>query len=165
MPVIVPIEKSLWLAYKETRLKALLDAPLAFGSTHAAEILLSDDDWLRRSASCDGIGRVAFLAIEESAPCGLIGSVIDEADPSKADVVSMWVAPSHRRSGLGSALLESVRNWALSRQAATLRLSVTSNNDAAIAFYERCGFRKTGRIEPYPNDPALMEFEMVRPTI
>jgi ribosomal protein S18 acetylase RimI-like enzyme len=38
---------------------------------------------------------------------------------------------------------------------------VTCNNDGAIGFYERLGFKKTGRTEPYPNDDTLMEFEMM----
>ena len=37
---------------------------------------------------------------------------------------------------------------------------VTSSNDAAIRFYERLGFAKTGRVQPYPNDGALVEYEM-----
>ena len=39
---------------------------------------------------------------------------------------------------------------------------VTSNNDAAMRFYESLGFVRTGRTEPYPNDAALVEFEMMR---
>jgi len=40
---------------------------------------------------------------------------------------------------------------------------VTSNNERAIRFYERLGFAKTGRTEPYPNDLAIIEYEMLRP--
>jgi len=44
-----------------------------------------------------------------------------------------------------------------------LLLMVTSNNDPAIRFYERLGFTKTGRTEPYPNDPNIFEYEMSQP--
>ena len=40
---------------------------------------------------------------------------------------------------------------------------VTSINDGAFRFYERLGFVKTGRTQPYPNDTAIIEFEMTRP--
>jgi ribosomal protein S18 acetylase RimI-like enzyme len=40
---------------------------------------------------------------------------------------------------------------------------VTCNNKAAIMFYQRLGFSLTGRTEPYPNDPALIEYEMSQP--
>jgi ribosomal protein S18 acetylase RimI-like enzyme len=33
-------------------------------------------------------------------------------------------------------------------------------NETAISFYKRMGFVMTGRTEPYPNDPALIEYEM-----
>jgi ribosomal protein S18 acetylase RimI-like enzyme len=39
---------------------------------------------------------------------------------------------------------------------------VTSVNDSAIRFYERLGFARTGRSEPYPNDPSITEYEMSR---
>ena len=42
-----------------------------------------------------------------------------------------------------------------------LILTVTSVNNGAIRFYERLGFRMTGRTEPYPNDPAIFEHEML----
>jgi ribosomal protein S18 acetylase RimI-like enzyme len=41
-------------------------------------------------------------------------------------------------------------------------LTVTSNNGTAMRFYEGLGFARTGRTEPYPNDPALFEHEMER---
>jgi len=65
---------------------------------------------------------------------------------------------------VSASLIDAVRGWAKSRGVAALKLMVTSENNRAIAFYERYGFVKTGRTEPYPNDPALFEFEMVRPT-
>ena len=37
---------------------------------------------------------------------------------------------------------------------------VTSCNEGAIRFYEGLGFAKTGRVQPYPNDPRLVEHEM-----
>ncbi|MGY8827382.1 MAG: GNAT family N-acetyltransferase [Candidatus Latescibacterota bacterium] len=40
-------------------------------------------------------------------------------------------------------------------------LMVTSNNEAAISFYESLRFEKNGHTEPYPNDPALIEYEMI----
>jgi ribosomal protein S18 acetylase RimI-like enzyme len=75
----------------------------------------------------------------------------------------MWVAPTHRRSGLGTRLLNQVRQWAETLKNPQLRLMVTSRNAAAIRFYQRYGFVLTGIIEPYPPDPSLHQCEMTIP--
>jgi ribosomal protein S18 acetylase RimI-like enzyme len=74
----------------------------------------------------------------------------------------MWTAPGYRQRGVGRLLVEAVAGWAASRGLHRIRLMVTSQNQTALCFYERLGFSRTGRIEPYPNDPALVEWEMVR---
>ena len=165
MPTLVPITPALASLYKQVRLCALQDAPSAFGSTYAREIQLTDEDWHNRAISLDGNHRIGFLALDADEPCGLVLCFRDEHDSQQAEVLSMWVAPSHRATGLNSALLDAIRHWAASHSATTLRLMVVSNNAAAITFYQRYGFTKTGRTEPYPNDPTLSEFEMVRSTI
>jgi ribosomal protein S18 acetylase RimI-like enzyme len=73
----------------------------------------------------------------------------------------MWVAPTHRRRGVGQLLVNAVIDWARSRSARALSLMVTCTNDPAIRFYQQLGFTKTGRTEPYPNDSSLVEYEMI----
>jgi ribosomal protein S18 acetylase RimI-like enzyme len=149
-------------AYRRVRLAALKDSPLAFGSTFADETKLSDADWDARAKWLDGSRAAGFLAIEDSAACGVALGFIDETNDSEAHLVSMWVAPEKRRFGVGRALVERVVEWARSRDVETVKLMVTSSNDAAIWFYSKLGFTNTGRTEPYPNDAALLEFEMSR---
>jgi len=148
--------------YRAIRLQALLDSPLAFCSTHAGESRLSDADWKQRVAEMDGESAVGFLALDAGEPCGLVRGYLDETDPRIAFLVSMWVAPSHRRSGVGAALVEAIQHWAAGRRAHQLRLTVISGNAPAIAFYQRLGFTMTGKTDPYPNDPALTQYEMAR---
>jgi len=101
--------------------------------------------------------------MDEGAPCGIIAGYFDKNDPRRAWVASMWVAPTHRRTGLGTVLMDAVKTWAYNLGAAELRLMVTSNNSTAMRFYERCGYTFTGTTGPYQNDPALLEYEMVKP--
>jgi ribosomal protein S18 acetylase RimI-like enzyme len=89
--------------------------------------------------------------------------LLNEQDSTRAQLVSMWTAPAHRQRGVGRLLVNEVLNWASSRNALTLLLMVTSNNEPAIRFYERLGFTRTGRTEPHPNDPAVFEYEMSQP--
>jgi ribosomal protein S18 acetylase RimI-like enzyme len=72
----------------------------------------------------------------------------------------MWVAPAHRQTGVGRLLIDATVAWARNRGARALKLTVTSNNEPAIRFYQGRGFSATGRTEPYPNDAALLECEM-----
>ena len=66
------------------------------------------------------------------------------------------------QQGVGRLLVDGILGWAHTQGAHILRLTVVSSNEAAMLFYQRLGFARTGRTEPYPNDPALIEYEMAR---
>ena len=150
------------MVFKDVRLRALLDTPTAFSSTYAEESKLTDNDWLKRAAQWSSEKSVGYLAMDAYASCGIASGLLDQADAMRAHLLSMWVAPTHRRQGVGRALVEAVVSWACSQNVRTLLLLVTSNNDSAIEFYQRLGFSLTGKTEPYRNDPALSNFEMIR---
>ena len=148
--------------FKEVRLRALRDAPSAFGSTYATESAMSDVEWMQRAVRWNGERGIGFLAIDDGIACGIVGSMLDEDDATRATLVSMWTAPTHRRRGIARLLVNEVVGWARAREVAAIRLMVTSSNAAARSFYEQLGFACTGRTEPYPNDAALIEWEMMR---
>lgn len=164
MIVIEPITPLNNFLFKDVRLRALQDAPHAFGSTYAKESQLADSDWIKRVERWNGDLGAGFLAMDEDTVCGIAGSFLDQNDPTRAQLLSMWTAPTHRERGIGRLLVNEVLNWARARNARTLLLMVTNNNEVAIRFYQRLGFiTRTGRTEPYPNDPAVIEYEMSRP--
>ncbi len=162
MIVPMPITPQNALIFKAVRLRALQDAPFAFGSTYAREIQLTDADWIARAARWDGEKGAGFLAMDmdNDTVCGMAGSFLNEDDVTQAHLIAMWTAPTHRQQGVGRLLVNAILGWARQRRAITLLLMVTSNNESAIAFYQRLGFTRTGRTEPYPNDPAVIEYEM-----
>lgn len=149
-------------AYKAVRLRALQDTPLAFGSTYVRESQLADEEWETRAARLTNGRDIGFLAQREGRYVGLALCFTDEEDLRKGQLISMWVAPEARRGGVGRQLIDAIEGWAAGRGITTLQLMVTSVNDSATRFYEQLGFIKTGRTEPYPNDPALMEYEMTK---
>lgn len=151
--------------FKAVRLRALEDTPSAFGSTYAKECQLTDADWVSRAVNMNGERSIGFLAIDEGAACGIAACFLDQNDPTRAQLISMWTAPTHRQRGVGRLLVNEIVGWAHLHGVRTLRLLVTSNNESAIKFYERLGFSRTGRTEPYPNDPALIEYEMSRSVV
>jgi ribosomal protein S18 acetylase RimI-like enzyme len=162
MPVLEPIRPKNAHLLKAVRLQALKDSPLAFGSTYAKESQFTDADWLKRAVDWNSDRSVGYLALDGEKPCGIAGAFLDEKDPTIAHLVSMWVSPRHRRSGIGRALVGTIQAWAEDRNAHFLRLDVTNTNLAAIKFYQQIGFRPTGNTSPYPNDPALFEYEMAQ---
>jgi len=160
---IEPITRLNVLLFKEVRLRALKDSPGAFDSTYARESQFADSEWMQRVEQWSGMSGAGFLAMDAGTACGIAGSFLDQNDPTRAHLISMWTAPKHRKRGIGRLLVNEVLNWARGRNARALQLMVTSNNEQAIRFYQRLGFTQTGRTEPYPNDPAVVEYEMSRP--
>jgi ribosomal protein S18 acetylase RimI-like enzyme len=148
------------LVFKSVRLRALLESPTAFGSTYAKESQLDDAAWIRRITDWGSV-RAGHLAMDGEVPCGMIAVFPDKDDRSRAQLISMWVAPERRKTGVGRLLVDAVKTWAAAQSFRELRLLVTSGNRGAIDFYARNEFSMTGRTEPYPNDPALFELEML----
>ena len=148
--------------YRETRLRALQDTPSAFGSTYAREVAFTDSEWQQRTANLASGRAIGYLALDGNIPCGIVAAFPSPEDPDNIGIVSMWVAPTHRRHGVGTLLINGIKEWAASRNARELRLMVTSNNQSAMDFYLRIGFHPTGHTEPYPNDSTLIEYQMSR---
>lgn len=149
--------------FKAIRLRALEDSPKAFGSTYARESQLTDEEWLQRCRRWVTEGSIGYIALDGESPCGLVACYTEEQDPHSAHVISMWFDPRYRRAGVGTVLIEALKTWGSSRGLGQLRLMVTSVNTGAARFYERLGFSMTGKTEPYPNDPAIIEYEMILP--
>src|SRR5580704_13343651 len=160
MVTLHEITPALSASYKTVRLRALKDTPSAFGSTFAHESQFSESDWHSRAANLCTPHSIGYLAYHQDEYCGIAAGFLDKEVPQTAELVSMWVATNNRRTSTGKLLVDAIESWARLCAAQTLRLMVTSNNLAAISFYERLGFIATGRTEPYPNDPTLIEYEM-----
>ena len=150
---------------RDVRLRALQDTPSAFGSTYAAELSRSDAQWAERAAAgATGTDRITALAFDGDECVGLAGGFRNDEDGHHADidVVSMWVAPSHRGSGVAEQLVDTVLEWARDdAEADVVGLWVTRGNHRAQRFYERLGFVETGDVQPLPSDPCKDEVRMV----
>jgi ribosomal protein S18 acetylase RimI-like enzyme len=139
---------------RHLRLRALADAPMAFGSTLAREEAFPATHWERRTAASAAGERQATFVVEPAA--GLADGVLDGEDRLLAHLYSMWVAPDARGTGAGSALVDAVLAWATERGARRLTTSVTAGNAAGLALYAAAGFVDTGRREPLGHSDAVV---------
>ena len=143
-----------WRDLRAVRLSALAESPTAFGSTLDAEEALDDSAW--RSWVRNG---AVFIATASGAPVGMV-AVVDGDAADERSLVALWVAPEHRGSGVGSALVSHVEDWARRDGARQLTLWVAHGNEEARRLYRRHGFRDTGRHRPLPSNPDVDEEHM-----
>ena len=150
-----------WRLYRDLRLRALADAPDAFGATLDETNARTDADWEERlragAASSLDLPLVAELATPNRAPApvGLSWGRIEASDLQTAALYQMWVAPEARGRGAGRRLLEEVVAWARRTGADLLELGVTCGNSAASRLYAEHGFCPVGEPEPLRPGSAL----------
>ena len=165
-PTIRRIRADEGASLRALRLRALADAPMAFGSTLAREQAFTDDVWRERAAhGASGADRVTFVADDGGRWLGIATGLArdpDVPDDPRPVLVGMFVAPEARGHGVGAALVDAVVGWARARRASGLTLWVTATNTPAVALYDRCGFRRTGEQKPLGHSPAVDEIQMAR---
>jgi ribosomal protein S18 acetylase RimI-like enzyme len=133
------------------RLRALTEAPEAFGTTHEEALAVSLEAIAERlTAARRPEGRVVFGAYESGALVGIVGCMQQARTKSRhtATVWGMFVAPEARGRGIGRALMQQVieeaRSWpGVDR----IVLTVVERGAAARALYLSLGFTIFGREE------------------
>jgi GNAT superfamily N-acetyltransferase len=133
---------------RDLRLRALLDIPDAFGSTHAQEAVEGEDSWRSWATGWPrAADQALFAAVDEGVWVGIALGVRWEEDPKDVNLYAMWVDRSSRRHGSGRALVEAVSRWARDLGVRRIVLRVTEGNAAALALYRETGFVDTGARE------------------
>ena len=133
------------LRLRHIRLRALADAPDAFGSTYADVSAHPLDMWRQQLQEI-----VTFVAVHDGEDVGIVRCASDEHQHDTAWLLSMWVAPEARGQGVGNALIDAVIAYARARGAIRLLLDVGDQNQQAIALYARKGFKPNGHTGSLP---------------
>lgn len=89
--------------------------------------------------------------VDESSPdpssarqvgCLWLGNAMDLADGERtAHVFLLYVAPEHRKRGIGSALVAHAEQWAQGRGDRKISLQVFTNNQPALNLYQKLGYQ------------------------
>ncbi|GAC1341789.1 MAG: GNAT family N-acetyltransferase [Acetobacteraceae bacterium] len=130
-------------SYRELRLEALTRHPECFGAS-AAEEAARPLDWFAERLA----GGTILGGAREEMLLGIIGLFVPETAKSrhKGLLWGLYVRPAARGTGLAAALVQRMIAEAAT-QVEELQLSVVSSNRAAVALYDRAGFREYG-VEP-----------------
>lgn len=148
---------------RATRLRALADAPEAFGSEYGETLERPESEWVERAERASAGDRQAFFVAEADGEwVGMVLGHAPDGERVTCDLASMWVSPEARGSGVSRALVEVVLAWAAESGFERVVLSVTEGNEPARRLYASCGFEFTGAREllrPHRREVAL---EMVR---
>jgi ribosomal protein S18 acetylase RimI-like enzyme len=143
-----------WRDLRDLRLRALADAPDAFGATLEEEAASTDDAWQHRADRPDGTMIVAVDDTGRFVAMGSGGPAPDTVD--FAAIYGMWVDPSARGQGIGQGIIRALADWARSAGYREIGLGVTIGNEAATALYERLGFRDVGLRYPLRDGTDLV---------
>src|SRR4051812_49356985 len=156
-----------WPVARALRLDALRDpdAPLAFLETYEDAVRLPDEHWQARTAgSAQGGHAAQLVAIDDGLWVGTMTVLVHLAgtqdhhgrpvDRSRAVLVSVYVRPSHRGTGVVAALLEASVDWCRAQGLPDLTLDVHRDNARAQGAYRRAGFLPSGgACRPGPSMP------------
>jgi len=97
-----------------------------------------------------------YFLSQEAAEClvahdggTIAGFLLSEENPPLAHIVTLDVAQSHRRHGVGTELLRESEAHLAYRGVRTVLLETATTNEAGIAFWDRHGYRKEAVLKNY----------------
>jgi ribosomal protein S18 acetylase RimI-like enzyme len=133
--IIRPTDSQDWQTLKTIRLMALLDAPHAFGVSHAQAAAYTDAQWRERASA--ETQPVYLLALIDGRAVGMIGGVSAQHE---YNLITMWVDPAARGCGAAQSLMAALKEVALKQGSRKVALTVSPDNLKAVSLYRTQGF-------------------------
>jgi len=91
-------------------------------------------------------GAECLVAVDEKE---IVGFILTEENPPLGHVMTLDVAESHRRNGIGTLLLQESENNLRFRGVRTMLLETALTNEAGVAFWQRHGYRIEAVLKNY----------------
>jgi len=128
--------------------KAYRPASSERGWTHEADLVSGERISANQVRSLFGPRSTILVLCEQSA---IVACVHLQSDESGVYIGMLATAPASQAQGLGTQMLFQAEQYAVEQfNASTFKMSVLSSRPALIAFYERRGYVRTGKVEDYP---------------
>jgi ribosomal-protein-alanine acetyltransferase len=84
----------------------------------------------------------------------LAGYIVARMGADELHINNVAVRENYRRRGIGQTLLDRILETGKGAGVARVFLELRAGNDAALALYEKCGFRVTARRPRYYSEPV-----------
>src|SRR5574342_744455 len=149
--VVRRIKADEWRPYRELRLEAFRDSPLAFVEQYGPSLAQPDRFWRDRVERAAASAAAAmFVAVQADRFVGMAAVLIDpELALDAAHVAGVYLTPRWRGRGVADELMAAVIRWVRQDgRVDRIRLFVTKTSSRAAAFYGRIGFVYTGDTQP-----------------
>ncbi|MFZ0211690.1 MAG: N-acetyltransferase [Candidatus Acidiferrales bacterium] len=91
-----------------------------------------------------------------------VGFIIAASQKTHGHIITIDVIRNHRRAGVGTSLLRKAENNLLRRGVREVWLETATDNEPAIAFWQKHGYRNRGRLRNY-YPGGLDAFSMSKP--
>jgi RimJ/RimL family protein N-acetyltransferase len=131
--------------FRELRLGALLDSPIAFTADYQKNLNHPPKYW-EDLLTMQSDKSTIFLAAHESNLIGMTGIARDSSPKTRHGtwIWGVYVKPEWRGLHIAEELIKSCFTWARARKIVVAKLGVSAVNQPAIRCYERCGFKTFG---------------------
>lgn len=152
-----------------TRAATLLDVP-AISRLHG---VLFSPPWTEAGVAglMSHAGSAAFV-VDAGPEDGISGFILGRVAADEAEILSLGVAATARRQGIGRRLVVALATEVHRRGSCRLYLEVSPSNAPAVALYESLGFASLGVRRAYyratgrpPEDARLLSLELTRPQV
>ena len=143
---------------RNLRLRALSDAPYAFGADYKVESEKPIEYWQEYLEKTDWC-----FAVSDGVDVGLLA--VDKADADRNSdcwLASWWIEEAYRGQGIPKLMLQWLDNLCTSKGWKKQGLGVWPENERAIAAYLKLGFVKGEKPLPSRSRPDKMYLPMYR---
>ena len=143
MVEIKKLPSNRWKDYRDLRLEALKNDPIAFGSSYEEEIKISREKWKKK------IKNVLF-ALSDDEPIGMIVYIFDNKLKTRhiANIFGVYVKKEHRGKGIGKKLVENAISLIRkNKNIIKINICVNPKQKSAVKLYEKYGFKSIGTLK------------------